>query len=80
MTELTRRVERLRVVDDWFGQRGFGLIISEEDGEFWAHLFGKQSLQVTVPRYGRGLTPEEAAESARQRYRVEQEGLSDSSE
>lgn len=73
MTERTRRIERLREVDDWFAQRGFGLIFTEEDGEFWSHLFPKQSLQVTVPRNGRGDTPDDAAESARKRFRTQHE-------
>ena len=73
MTELTRRIERLQEIDAWFAQRGFGLIMTEEDGEFWSHLFPKQSLQVTVPKYGTGRTPEDAAERARERYRTEQE-------
>lgn len=74
MTELTRRIAILREVDGWFGERGFGLILTEEDGEYWAHLFPKTSLIVSVPRYGRGRSQEEAAESARGRYKVEQEG------
>ena len=74
MTDVTRRIERLREIDEWFAQRGFGLILTEEEGRFWSHLFPKQSLQVTVSKYGSGPTPEDAAERARQRYRTEQEG------
>jgi hypothetical protein len=59
-------------VDRWFGKRGFGLILTEEDGEYWAHLFPKQSLQVSIPRYGRGASPDAAAEDARERYQEEQ--------
>jgi hypothetical protein len=72
MTELTRRFETLRDVDAWFAHRGFGIILTEEDGEYWAHLFSKQSLQMTAPRYGSGRLPEEAVESARERYKVEE--------
>ena len=74
MTELTRRFEVLSDVDSWFAHRGFGLILTQEDGEYCAHVFSKRSLQMTAPRYGRGHLPEEAAESARERYKVEEEG------
>ena len=73
MTELTDRIAALKDVDQWFRARGFGIILTEEDGEFWAHLFGLSSLQVTVPKYGRAKTPEGAAQRARDRYKVEQE-------
>ncbi len=75
MTDLTRRIAILREVDRWFGERGFGLVLTEDDGEYWAHLFPKDSLIVSVPSYGRGQSPEEAAERARGRYKVEQEGV-----
>jgi hypothetical protein len=74
ITELTRGIEILRDVDRWFNERGFGLILTEEEGKWWAHLFPKASLQVSVPRYGGGDTPEGAAQSARERYREEEEG------
>lgn len=74
MTELTHRIEVLREVDAWFAARGFGLVLAEEDNEYWAHLFPKDSLQIHARRYGRGPSPEAAAESARERYRVEEEG------
>jgi hypothetical protein len=74
VTELTRRIAILREVDAWFGERGFGLILTEEDGEYWAHLFPKSSLIVSVPKYGRGRSQEEAAERARGRFKIEQEG------
>lgn len=77
VTELTKRIERLRAVDGWFADRGFGLYVSQEDGEYWAHLFSKQSLQVGAPHYGRGPTPEDAAESARRRYEGEEEGAAE---
>ena len=73
MTELTDRIAVLRDVDHWFRERGFGLVLSEEDGEFWAPLFGLDSLQIGAPKYGRGRSPDAAAQSARDRYKVEQE-------
>lgn len=73
VTELTDRIAALRDVDQWFRAKGFGLILTQEDGEFWAHLFALDSLQVTVPKYGWGKTPEGAAQRARDRYKVEQE-------
>ncbi len=75
--DLNRRRAILREVDEWFGERGFGLILTIEDNEYWAHLFSKDSLQIGVPHYGRGPSPEVAAERARSRYRVEQEGTED---
>jgi hypothetical protein len=74
VTELTRRFEILRDVDKWFAERGFGLILTLDGDEYWAHLFPKQSLQINAPHYGRGPSPEAAAESARDRYKVEEEG------
>ena len=72
MTDLNMRFARLAEIDRWFGDRGFGIILSRDDEGYWAHLFPKRSLEVTVPRYGRGTTPEEAAESAQYRYVVEE--------
>jgi hypothetical protein len=74
MTDLTRRTEVLRDVDAWFAARGFGLVLTEGGDEYWAHLFPKSSLQIYARRYGRGPSPEAAADSARERYRVEEEG------
>jgi hypothetical protein len=71
-TEAIDRVARLRVVGDWFAQRGFGILLTVEDGEHWAHLFPKSSLMLAAPKYGRGATPELAAESARRRYELEE--------
>lgn len=74
MADLTRRIAVLADVDAWFAKRGLGLVISLEDGQYWANLFGKQSLQIGAPRYGGGSTPEEAAETGRERYKEEEEG------
>jgi hypothetical protein len=73
VTKPTDRIAALKDVDQWFRNRGFGIILTEEDGEFWGHLFSLSSLQITVPKYGRGRTPEGAAQSARDRYKIEQE-------
>lgn len=72
MTELTRRFEILRDVDDWFAQRGFGLVIMKGPSDYSANLFSKGSLQVTASEYGVGPTPEAAAERARERFREEE--------
>ncbi len=71
MSEATDRIARLRVVDDWFAERG-GILVTVEDGEYWAHLFPKSSLMIGAPKFGRGTTAELAAESARQRYELEE--------
>jgi hypothetical protein len=49
VTELTRRFEILHDVDKWFAERGFGLILTLDGDEYWAHLFPKQSLQINAP-------------------------------
>jgi hypothetical protein len=72
VTELTERYRRLQLVDEWFAERGFGFVISHAEGRYWADLFSKRGFQVTAPKYGGGKTPEDAAESARQRYDEEQ--------
>jgi len=72
MTSANQRRQILMEVDAWFAERGFGMVLSKDKDGYWADLFSKQSLEVTIPRYGRGTTPEEAAESARTRYRTEE--------
>ena len=73
MPDDVERSRRLRDVFDWFGSRGFGIVVTEDEGEFWAHLFPVTALVVSVPRYGRGGSVEEAGESARTRYAREEE-------
>jgi hypothetical protein len=68
----TDRIARLRVVHHWFGERGFGILVTVEDGEYLAHLFRKSSLMIGAPKNGPGTTSELAAESARQRYELEE--------
>jgi hypothetical protein len=72
VTEPSDRVARLRAVDNWFAERGFGIVITRDNREYWAHLFPKTSLLIAAPKYGRGATPELAAERARHRYEVEE--------
>jgi hypothetical protein len=72
MTDPPSTARVLREIDAWFAERGYGLVISEEEGAYWASLLSKRSLQIFWPRYGRGADPVAAAESARQRYIEEQ--------
>ena len=72
VTEASDRIARLRKVNSWFGERGFGILLTQQDGEYWAHVFPKSSLMIAAPTFGRGPTPELAAERARQRYEVEE--------
>ena len=72
MTESTERIAALKEVDSWFRGHGYGLVLTEEADGFWAHLFPLASLQIAAPKYGHGATPEEAAVSARHRYKVEE--------
>jgi hypothetical protein len=60
-----------QTADEWFRDLGYEILLSEEDGVFWAALKGVAS-GVGVPHYGRGPTPKEAADRARQRYLEEQ--------
>jgi len=64
--EARDRVASLRALEDWSAERGFGILVSIEVGEHWAHLFPKTSLMIAVPKYGRGATPE----LARARHRT----------
>jgi hypothetical protein len=65
----------LSEVFSWFITRGFGVALTPDGAEWWAHLFPLASLEITVPRYGRGSTVDAALQRARDRYRVEEEGL-----
>jgi hypothetical protein len=56
----------------WLRDRGFGVVIEEHDGYFWAHLTRQSSNRVVARDYGRGDSPANAVESARSRYEVEQ--------
>ena len=71
----TRQRSRIGDVEAWFAEIGYGLLIDHADGLYWAAL--TRGSGVMAPRYGRGSEPEEAAESARSRYRVEQLGISE---
>jgi hypothetical protein len=68
--------QALADVDDWFAERGFGILVEREDNEFWVHLTSRRTFEIFHPRYGRGTTRGEAARRARERYRFEQEGVS----
>jgi hypothetical protein len=58
-------------VEEWFSDRGFSIAVSEKGGVFWAGLLNATG-RLVAPRYGRGGSPGEAAERARQRYIEEQ--------
>jgi hypothetical protein len=58
--------------EEWLRDRGFGVVVEERDGVFWAHLTRLTSNRVVAPDYGRGDSPENAIKSARSRYEVEQ--------
>lgn len=58
---------------DYFRAKGFGIEVSpDQDGSFWASLTQETDGRVVAPDYGHGATPEEAVDSARRRYSVEQ--------
>jgi len=59
----------------WFRDLGYAIAVSrEDDGLFWATLTALANPSFAIERYGRGATHEEAAESARRRWQVEQIG------
>jgi hypothetical protein len=59
----------------WFRDLGYEISVSREDDDiFWATLTAVANPSFIIERYGRGATEEEAAESARRRWQVEQVG------
>jgi hypothetical protein len=72
MTEAADHAVPPLPVEEWFSRRGYSIAISGEKGVFWAGLVNATGRLVT-PRYGRGADPSAAAESARQRFIVEEE-------
>lgn len=66
--------ERLKPLHRWFAERGFRVFVTSEGDTYWAHLVAPSDVVATAPRYGRGTTPVDAAESARRRYLEEEEG------
>jgi predicted NUDIX family NTP pyrophosphohydrolase len=66
---------RILEVSAWFQREGWGpVVLSESEGYYWASLTQRDG-SVAVPQYGRGLTADEAAESARRRYQHEELGV-----
>ena len=57
---------------DWLRHRGFGIVVEEHDGTFWAHLTRFLSDDVVARDFGRGDSRSEAMERARSRYEAEQ--------
>ena len=71
--EQSGATERWDDIIAWFEQRGFGVRINRErDDLVWADLTRLPSGRIVAPKYGRGETPLSAAQSAKQRYAVEQ--------
>ena len=68
----TRQRSRIGDVEAWFAEIGYELVIEHADRLYWATLTTESGF--VAPRYGRGNEPEEAAERARSRYRVEHLG------
>jgi predicted RNase H-like HicB family nuclease len=61
------------LVEEWFRERGFGVVIEPaDDGSYWASLTRLPSGRIVAPDYGHGESPEDAANSAKGRYEVEQ--------
>ncbi|MGH2465820.1 MAG: hypothetical protein ACRDGI_10200, partial [Candidatus Limnocylindrales bacterium] len=63
----------ISVTETWFAQRGFGLqVLPDAEGVIWASLTRLETGEVFWPRYGQGASIESAAQSARERYELEQ--------
>jgi hypothetical protein len=62
----------LAEVSAWFRDRGFDLSVAAEDAVWWAKLTPVSNPAGAMTRYGRGNTPEAAAERAQERYEQEQ--------
>jgi hypothetical protein len=58
-------------IAEWFAERGYSLAISRSDRLVWTDLLADG--RVFWPRYGRGHSAAEAAESARRRH-IDEEG------
>lgn len=59
----------------WFADLGYSLSVwSDADGVFWAALAAVNNPDFVARQYGRGVSPAEAAESARRRWQTEQIG------
>jgi hypothetical protein len=67
-----RHLPSLAEIDGWFATRGYGFVLSKDGIVYWAALFSRRSFEIFAPKYGKGLTPEEAAGSARDRYITEE--------
>jgi hypothetical protein len=59
-------------ISAWFRDRGFDLAVAVENGVWWAKLTPVGNPAGAMTRYGRGDTPEAAAQRARERYGQEQ--------
>jgi hypothetical protein len=59
-------------VDAWFRDRGYGVVVEEDNGTFWANLTRLPDGLTVAPLYGRGDTADDAALSAKRRYEIEQ--------
>jgi len=71
MTTEPDQQRALNAIEEWFASRGFGVVTHREGEVVWADLVRGEG-RVVAPRYGRGTTSIEAAESARHRYEIEQ--------
>jgi hypothetical protein len=73
MGAVSVRGEPREDVDAWFRDRGYGVVVEEDDaGTFWANLTRLSNGRVVAPLYGRGDTADDAALSAKRRYEIEQ--------
>ncbi len=70
------RQSDLVTTDDerWFGELDFDVEYEEAEDSIWVNLRRRTNPKAVVPRYGRGSSREEALESARKRFEVEQIG------
>lgn len=63
----------VEAIREWFRDKGFGVQVEQDEyAVHWVNLTSLPSGRVVAPRYGRGDTAHEAAESAKKRYEIEQ--------
>jgi hypothetical protein len=73
MSQVTEAAAELKEIERWFADRGLSLKFREIDGEVWADLAGRR---LTLERFGGGSgakTELDAARSAQDRYRYQEE-------
>jgi hypothetical protein len=73
MTDQRDRDDAIHAVDAWFASRRFHIVVRHDAGLWAADLYNRAG-DLVAESYGRANTPDGAAERARERWSVEQDG------